>query len=108
MNTSIEKKNKKLSTLIILITLLTINIILNYVLYWSNIGYWSILISLIVSLLFVFFPYLFDKKLILWLCEAKPANQQQNEYIKPILERLWNENSISKNSVFRFIKITIF
>ena len=82
------RKNKLKTALIVGIFILVITLIVYYVCMAFDLGAFSIVIALLVSILSAWSSYYYSDRIVLSVNQAHPANQEQYEKLNNILDGL--------------------
>lgn len=89
------KKNKIKSGIIVFGFILFITLIVYYICIFFDLGTFSIIIALIVSILSAWSSYYYSDRIVLMLNQARPATEKENRKIIHILEALMISSGLS-------------
>lgn len=82
------RKNKLKTGFIVFTFLLILTLILYYICIWLDLGYFSIIIAFIFSLVSTFATYYNCDKIVLASCKARPATKLEDQKLVNILDAL--------------------
>lgn len=82
------KKNKLESGVIVCIFIIVITLIVYYICHALNLGVFSIVIALIISVASAWGSYYYSDKIVLSLNKARPATKEEDQKLVNILDSL--------------------